>query len=375
MAAAYLDIEQLPLNVIPGVLITFRVTARQASGAVEPGYTGTVVFTSSDAAAALPANYTFVGGDAGTRLFTARFGTEGAGTLRVSDGTFNVTSRFTAARPPGWGFDDLGILPYGDAAAGIGVSLRSALALATRKVEVTVSALAQDNSPYLPGDALNPATWTLQRLDSGVFLNVVSVEQTGTYSYALTTMEEFGPADVMHRVASTTLKDGSGEAIVAPRSADFPGLLSSTQVSPDSRLAAQRVAVRDFANAQLPSSPFYAGTLQLDGGGDYKTVDGAEFVKKLIYRRLTTTPGDFWHLPNYGLGLVEKGSIRATDLPRIKQQAEAQALEEPEVEKATASVTLDPSTGIVYVKVAAQLRKTGQQIEIGYNSGQKTLVL
>ena len=34
------------------------------------GYTGTVTFTSSDGSATLPANYTFVGGDAGVHTFT-----------------------------------------------------------------------------------------------------------------------------------------------------------------------------------------------------------------------------------------------------------------------------------------------------------------
>ena len=42
------------------------VTAQDAFGNVATGYTGTVHFTSNDASAVLPANYTFTGGDAGT---------------------------------------------------------------------------------------------------------------------------------------------------------------------------------------------------------------------------------------------------------------------------------------------------------------------
>ena len=44
-----------------------RTTSTAAPGA---GYTGTVHFTSSDTAAVLPANYTFVAGDNGVRTFT-----------------------------------------------------------------------------------------------------------------------------------------------------------------------------------------------------------------------------------------------------------------------------------------------------------------
>ena len=52
-----------------GVAVTVTVTAQDAFGNVATGYTGTVHFTSSDAQAALPADYTFTGGDAGTHTF------------------------------------------------------------------------------------------------------------------------------------------------------------------------------------------------------------------------------------------------------------------------------------------------------------------
>src|SRR5262249_19659736 len=48
-----------------GVSNSFTVTARDASGNTVTGYTGTITFSSSDAQAGLPANYTFVSGDAG----------------------------------------------------------------------------------------------------------------------------------------------------------------------------------------------------------------------------------------------------------------------------------------------------------------------
>src|SRR5204862_408512 len=44
---------------------TFTVTALDASNNTATGFTGTATFTSTDAQATLPANYTFVSGDAG----------------------------------------------------------------------------------------------------------------------------------------------------------------------------------------------------------------------------------------------------------------------------------------------------------------------
>src|SRR5437016_9859462 len=48
-----------------GTAGSFTVSARDAYGNTATGYTGTVHFTSSDAQAALPADYTFTNTDAG----------------------------------------------------------------------------------------------------------------------------------------------------------------------------------------------------------------------------------------------------------------------------------------------------------------------
>jgi uncharacterized delta-60 repeat protein len=68
-----------------GTAHTFTVTARDAFGNVATGYTGTVHFTSSDAQAVLPANYTFGAGDAGVHAFSATLKTSGAQSLTATD--------------------------------------------------------------------------------------------------------------------------------------------------------------------------------------------------------------------------------------------------------------------------------------------------
>ena len=69
-AATTLTVSGYPSPTTAGAAHNVTVTAQDAFGNVATGYTGTVHFTSSDAQAVLPANYTFTGGDAGTHVFT-----------------------------------------------------------------------------------------------------------------------------------------------------------------------------------------------------------------------------------------------------------------------------------------------------------------
>ena len=79
----------LPATMIPSSTGTVTVRVLDSAGNVSTGYTGTVHFTSSDGAAVLPADYTFVAGDHGAHTFTAGV------TLRT-EGTQSVTASDTA---------------------------------------------------------------------------------------------------------------------------------------------------------------------------------------------------------------------------------------------------------------------------------------
>ncbi len=376
--AAYFDIEQFPKDPILGFQHRFRVTARLASGAIDAAYAGLAYFTSSDAAIVIDPLFPLPGQPipGGTKIFNVKMNTEGPQTVTVQDGfTAAATARCNVRfRAQGWGLEDEGYMPYGDATSGIGVSIRKAKAITTREVDVTVSNLVQDNSQYLAGDALNPSTWTVERLDIGQLLHVVAVTQVGTYTYRLMTLEELGPVSVTHRAGSTTLKDTSGALIVSPRSADFLGLLDEDKTTEQRALTTSKSAVRDLANPQLPLPNWHAGTLQLDAGGDYKLESGASLVRKLILRRLFSTPGDFFHLPNYGIGIKLKEPIPSTKLASLKSQIELQCLQEREVAQASASITL-ATNGVLTVTVKAKLRPTGEVLEIGFKSNDKGLVL
>jgi beta-lactamase superfamily II metal-dependent hydrolase/DNA/RNA endonuclease YhcR with UshA esterase domain len=83
-----------PGSVTNGVPFNVTVTALDASNATVTGYTGTVTFTSSSAGT-LPANYTFVGGDNGTHVFSVTLTTNGAQTVTATD-TGNASINGTA---------------------------------------------------------------------------------------------------------------------------------------------------------------------------------------------------------------------------------------------------------------------------------------
>lgn len=73
-----------------GAAHSFTVMLKDAYGNVAWGYTGTVNFTSSDAKAVLPANYTFTSADAGKHTFSATLKTSGTQSINATD-TVNAT--------------------------------------------------------------------------------------------------------------------------------------------------------------------------------------------------------------------------------------------------------------------------------------------
>src|SRR5207249_3082526 len=84
-----------PASSTAGAAFSFTVTALDANNNTVAAYTGTVHFTSSDAQAALPANYTFTNTDAGVHSFSATLKTTGSQSLT---GTDTVNSGITGSQ-------------------------------------------------------------------------------------------------------------------------------------------------------------------------------------------------------------------------------------------------------------------------------------
>ncbi|MEY2481541.1 MAG: hypothetical protein QOK24_69, partial [Verrucomicrobiota bacterium] len=81
-----------PGSASAGTSFNFSVTALDQFNNTDTGYTGTVHFTSSDGAANLPADYTFIGGDSGAHTFSAKLNTTGNQTITATQGAVTGTS-------------------------------------------------------------------------------------------------------------------------------------------------------------------------------------------------------------------------------------------------------------------------------------------
>jgi Domain of unknown function (DUF4082) len=100
-AASQFIISGLPSSSNVGASDSFTIIAKDPYGNVATGYTGTVVFTSSDAAAGLPASHTFTTANQGVYSSSVTFNTAGTQTLTASDGSLSVTSSGVVVSPSG----------------------------------------------------------------------------------------------------------------------------------------------------------------------------------------------------------------------------------------------------------------------------------
>jgi hypothetical protein len=85
-----------------GAAYSFTLVALNASGNLATGYTGTVHLSSSDAQAALPADYTFTAADGAIHTFTVTLKTAGTQSVSVVDTAHpSVTSSLSVSVAPG----------------------------------------------------------------------------------------------------------------------------------------------------------------------------------------------------------------------------------------------------------------------------------
>jgi hypothetical protein len=146
-AATHLGLTASSTNITAGTAITVTVTALDAYGNVATGYLGTVHFTSSDAAAVLPANYTFTTGDAGVHAFTG-------GVTLNTPGTQSVTAADTASGSIS------GSVSVAVAAVPAPPSNLTATALAGLKISLTWVDNSTNETGFVIQRSLDGVTWS-----------------------------------------------------------------------------------------------------------------------------------------------------------------------------------------------------------------------
>src|SRR5438132_1495771 len=182
-AAGSLSLSGLS-NTVAGTIQTATVTLFAADGTVSTGYTGTVHFSSTDGLAALPADYTFSGTDAGVHRFSVTLKTAGGQTVNVADttnGALTGSQTVTVSSAP---------------AATLGLSGVSSTTAGTVQT-ATVTALAADGTVstgytgtvhFTSTDAFAalPADYTFTGTDAGVHQFPVTLTTAGSQSVTAT---------------------------------------------------------------------------------------------------------------------------------------------------------------------------------------------
>lgn len=256
-----------------------------------------------------------------------------------------------------WGLENYGLDQWGSLLGSGGtLALVSAMSDSERTVLVTFNVQPLQVSTIGAGDALNPASWKVTKPSTGQVFVVMAVRAVTPVQFQLYLLQKLGPYLVDHVVDASAIVAPNLTPLAPPTTFTFGG----SQFAQPAPTAQSTV---DFVNAPTSSNEI-AGVLRVSSSGDYVMGGGVDFLRKLIYRRLTTGPGEFFYLPNYGLGLREKGPVTSARLAQLKPQIEQQVLQEPEISAATATLIMDLSTNILKIFLNVTLAKTNQQIPL-----------
>jgi hypothetical protein len=181
-AAASSLAVSFPTTTTAGVVQFFTVAAVDAYGNAATGYAGTVLFSSSDARAVLPASYTFTKKDAGVHTFSATLETTGVQSITAAD-TANTAMVVTqsgisvAASATAGSFDVTG---FPAATAGVAqsftVTVKDSSGNLVTGYTGTVTFSSSDVQAGLP------ASYTFTAADAGSHTFTATLKTAGTQS-------------------------------------------------------------------------------------------------------------------------------------------------------------------------------------------------
>lgn len=248
-----------------------------------------------------------------------------------------------------------GILWGGSNVASAVFYVAKVAAATNRAIDVTFTIAPKVVTPIGAGDALNLANWTVVDVMTGVASTVLAIASVGPLTVRLTLM---GPMNRSHDylvTASTALVSAAGYPITTPRTGTILGMAQ--------RRAKQARTLVDVRNPQTDSPN--GGALVTTSAGDYDTEDGLAMLRKLVFRRLTTAVGGFYHLPGYGFGIDVSIPYPSSQLYTLKSAIEREVRQEPEIARADASLTITPD-GVLTVSIAATLVRNNQAVALQY---------
>ncbi len=182
--ASSLAVAGFPSVLTAGNAGSFTVTARNADGSADIGYTGTVHFSSSDGQGVLPANYTFTAADAGVHTFSTTLKTAGTQSITATDATnsgLTATDGSISVNPAAASTMVVGGFPSPLAAGMAGnytVTLKDAYGNIASGYTGTVHFTSSDRKATLP------ANYTFTAADAGVHTFSATLKTAGAQSIA-----------------------------------------------------------------------------------------------------------------------------------------------------------------------------------------------
>ena len=217
-------------NQTAGTAQSLTVEAEDQYGNEVTTYTGTVHFTSSDAQAVLPANYTFTNGDAGQHVFTSgvTLKTAGSQTVTATD-TVNpplVTGTSTAVTISAAALSTFVLTGLGNETAGTAQTLTVEAEDQYGNEITTYTGTVHFTSS--DAQAVLPANYTFTNVDAGqhVFTNGVTLKTAG--SQTVTATDTVNPPLVTGTSTAVTISAAAATHFV------FTGPTAATAGTPQS---------------------------------------------------------------------------------------------------------------------------------------------
>jgi len=160
-------------------------------------------------------------------------------------------------------------------------------------------------------------------------------------------------------LVSTSIKGADGETFAGPTlfqftAPDIAPILSPVLVSEE--------RYRDLDYLINAEPPEQNQVYRFESNGDIAIQDGAVSLRKRIYRRIFTTPGDFAFLPTYGAGVQVKALARPSTIQDLANLINAQILEEPDVTDSGTQVTVDTTNQGTFVRVDSRITRNDSRV-------------
>ncbi len=320
-AVASFALTGTPATVVSGTPASVVVTAQDAYANTVTGYTGTVHFSSNDALATLPGDYTFIGGDAGAHTFTNAY------TL-LTAGTDSITTTDTIS-PAVTGTAFINVTPGAASGANstIAASPTSIQANGTSTSTITVQLKdVTGNNLVAGGNAV-----ALSATNGGT-IGVITDNGNGTYTATLTSSTTAGVSSISGTVDLAPIAIGTTVTFKPGPAASFAvsGPATANAGTAGSYTVTAKDAFGNTATGYLGTVHFTSSDSQASLPANYAFTAGDAGVKTF----------------SVTLKTAGNQTVTATDTvtPSITGTSPATAVAGLGVDASASTVTASPST-------------------------------